>query len=168
MTVAFFLVSSLVSVLLAVFLYRFIERQLAAEVRVQLGDMATIGAAEVEAPGYYRLLNRMGSVGKLPAPLRQLATLGVEHGDDFKEIDAHLQMMRRAEPTLLHYAYILAPTDDPDNPRFVVDADVRRFEALIAEGKPLPPNESISHFAQTYDVSDIPLLKEALKSCTKQ
>src|SRR5262249_46454925 len=80
----------------------------------------------------------------------------------------HLRMIRAAEPQLVHYAYILAPTDDPKKPRFVVDADVLEFEALEAAGKPLPENESISHFGQVYDLGDLPLLEKALTECSPQ
>ena len=160
-TLAFFLVSSLVSVLLAVFLYRFIERQLGAEVRDRLRDMARIGAAEVELPAYQRLVARLGEVGE--AEVAQ-----IEHGDDYRELSAHLHMIRSAEPSLLRYAYLLAPTSDPDHPRFVVDADVLAFDELVSQGKPLPEGESISHFNEPYDVTEIPLLKKALAECREQ
>ena len=51
-------------------------------------------------------------------------------------------MLRRAEPALVRYVYLLAPTDDPDHPRFVVDADVLDFDDGSRRGKPLPKGES--------------------------
>ena len=155
-TIAFFVVSALVSVLLALFLYRFIEKQLAEELRNRLMDMAQIGAAEVETDAYGRLRDQL-------ADLDGARVATVEHSADYKEIYDHLRMLRRAEPALVRYAYLLAPGPDPDHPRFVVDADVLELEA-----KPQPDGESISHFAQPYDVSEIPLLKKALATCSAQ
>jgi len=157
-TIAFFLVSSLVSVVLAVFLYRFIDRQLADDVRDRLSDIAHIGAAEVEMQPYQRLVAQLGT-------LDDAHVLQIEHGDDYRELTTHLGMIRSTEPSLVHYAYLLAPTDDPDHPKFVVDADVLDFERREAAGETLPPG-GISHFNQPYDVSDIPLLKRALAECT--
>ena len=62
----------------------------------------------------------------------------------------------------MQYAYLLAPTDDPDNPQFLVDADVLDYNASSTRGEKLPEGESSSHFNQPYDVADIPLLKKAL------
>ena len=160
-TIAFFLVSSLVSVLLALFLYRFIERQLAEELRNRLRDMAHIGAAEVEIEQYQPLLDKLGS-------LDDAQVSAIEHSADYKEIYSHLRMIRAAEPSLVHYVYILAPTDDPDHPKFVVDADVLDFLGRQARGEPLPEGESISHYNQPYDAKDVPLLKQALAECTVQ
>jgi class 3 adenylate cyclase/HAMP domain-containing protein len=160
-TVAFFLVSSLVSVLLAVFLYRFIERQLGDELRNRLMDMAHLGAAEVEAEPYSRLRAQIGEAD-------DARVAAIEHGPDYKELYDHLRMLRRAEPTLVHYAYLLTPTSDPNNPKFVVDADVVEFDDRVARGEALPEGESISHFNQPFDVSAIPLLRKALTDCTPE
>ena len=160
-TIAFFLVSSLVSVLIALMLYRFIEGQLEAELRSKLLDMAHIGAAEVEPEPYRRLHGQLGE-------LDEAKVAAVEGSADYKAIAAQLQFLRRTEPELMQYAYLLAPTDDPNNPRFVVDADVLDFNARIARGEKLPEGESVSHFALPYDVSGVPLLKKALADCTTQ
>ena len=157
-TLAFFVVSSLVCVVLALVLYRFLALQLEAEARFRLADIARIGAAEVEDAPYRRLA---GKLGDLPPA----AVDAVEHSDDYAQLSAHLGMLRAAEPTIVRYAYLLAPGADPDHPRFVADADVLAYDALVAQGKPLPEGESISHFAQPYDVSQIPLLREALVDC---
>ena len=160
-TIAFFLVSSAVSVLLAVFLYRFIKDQLGTDVRNQLRDLAHLGAAEVELEPYEKLVAQLGT-------LDDAKVAEVEHSPAYKEIYSHLRMVRSVEPALVHYAYLLVPTADPKHPRFVVDADVLEYEALEAAGKPLPENESISHFNSDYDISGLPLLEKALTECTPQ
>ena len=160
-TIAFFLVSSAVSVLLAVFLYRFIKEQLSSEVRERLKDMAHLGAAEVEMGPYQQLVGQLGE-------LDDAKVAAIEQSPAYKEIYAHLRMIRAAEPALVHYAYLLAPTNDPKHPKFVVDADVLDFEGKEKRGEPLPPNESISHFNSDYDITDLPLLEQALNECSGQ
>lgn len=161
-TIAFFLVSSLVSVLLALFLYRFIERQLQAELRSKLLDMAHIGAAEVDLDAYKRLRSQLGEAD-------DARVAAVEESADYRAIYAQLRMIRRTEPELMQYAYLLAPTPgDDNNPRFVVDADVLEYNAKTARGEQLPEGESASHWNLPYDVSTVPLLKKALVECTTQ
>lgn len=161
LTLAFFLVSTLVSLVLAVFLYRFIEAQLTDEVHERLRDIAQIGANEIEIEPYRALRDQLG-------PLDEAHVAAVEQSAPYHEISTHLRMLRAAEPTLVHFVYILAPSADPDHPRFVADADVLELEAKLARGEALPPNEDISHFGQAYDVSKIPLLKRALAECSAQ
>ena len=161
LTIAFFGVSSVLSVLLALFLYRFVERQLKADLRDRLRDIGLIGAHLVDQAAYTRLVFQFGELdeGKVS---------DVEHSHDYRLISSQLRAVRRSEPDLIQYAYLLAPTDDPNNPRFVVDADVLDLRAKLAAGTQLGKNEKISHFNQAYDVSEIPLLKKALADCTRQ
>jgi class 3 adenylate cyclase len=148
-TIAFFLVSSLVSLLLAVFLYRFVEDQLRGELRARLRDITHLASKNIDPAAYQRL---SAQIAELPED--QVAA--IEHSADYKRISDQLNAIRETEPELIRYAYILVATDDPDNPRFVVDADVLGGKV---EG------EELSHFAQAYDVSEIPLLKRALVDC---
>jgi len=161
LTIAFFGVSSLLSVLLALFLYRFVEQQLTIDLRDRLRDITHIGAHVIDMPAYERLA---GQLGELDAT----ATTRVEDSADYRTIYDRLRVIRSAEPTLIQYAYLLAPTDDPDHPRFVVDADVLDLRARLAAGKPLGKSDKISHFGLPYDVSEIPLLKRALAECARQ
>lgn len=149
-TVAFFLVSALVSLLLAVFLYRFVERQLRAELRNRLRNIAAIGSRTIDGPAYERL---RAQVGELPPE----AVTKIEREDaDYALVSEQLNAIRAAEPALIRYVYILVPTDDPDQPRFVVDADV-------LAGAPDDPE--LSHFGHRYDVSKVPVLRAALLEC---
>jgi class 3 adenylate cyclase len=149
-TVAFFLVSSLVSLLLALFLYRFVERQLRGELRTRLRDIAYIGSHSIDLDAYRRLR-------ALTAPeMDEAAVASIEHSPDYKIVYDQLNVIRGTEPELVRYAYILMPTANPDEARFVVDADVLRGSV---------DGEEISHFNQIYDVSTIPLLRRALIEC---
>src|SRR5580765_5242025 len=99
--------------------------------------MSNVGAAEVDQAAYNRLRAQLGTLGMFGDA--QAAV--IEQSDDYKAMYEHLRMMRRAEPDLVHYVYLLAPTDDPDTARFIADADVLEFHALEADGKPLPAGE---------------------------
>lgn len=170
-TLAFFLVSSLVSVLLALVLYRFIERQLAEDLRGKLKDITTIGASGIEVPAYEKLADRLADGDMDAKDVR-----AVEDTAEYHVISDHLRMVRRAEPDLVHYVYILAPTKDPEVARFVVDADVLEFRQLLARGQALPAGEDpdkISDFNLAYPLVDenghhIELLEKALAECTPQ
>jgi len=149
-TVAFFLVSALVSLLLALFLYQFVERQLRTELRNRLRNIATIGSHTVDGPAYERL---RAQVGELPPE----AVTAIERGSaDYQLVSDQLNAIRGAEPELIRYVYILVPTSDPNQPRFVVDADV------LAGA---PDDADLSHFGQAYDVSAVPILRAALAEC---
>ncbi len=162
LTIAFFGVSSLLSVLLALFLYRFVERQLTAEYRDRLRDVTQVGRHAIDLAAYQRLLAKRG-VGEDEIKIGE-----VEHSADYKQISDQLKMIRATEPKLIHFAYLLAPTDDPDKLKFVVDADVLDLRAKLARGEKLGEHEDISHFDQAYEVEDIPLLKQALAECSSQ
>jgi class 3 adenylate cyclase len=82
-----------------------------------------------------------------------------EHASpDYQVLYDQLRLIRSTEPDLIRYAYLLVPTADPNNPRYVADAD-----AIDPDYK-----GEISHFNEPYDVSEIPLLKRALQDCTPE
>jgi class 3 adenylate cyclase len=162
LTIAFFGVSSLLSVLLALFLYRFVERQLTAEYRDRLRDVTQVGRHAIDLAAYKRLLARRGITDD------EARVSEVEHSADYRLISDQLGMIRATEDKLIHFAYLLAPSDNPDKPKFVVDADVLDLRAKLARGEKLGEHEDISHFDQEYEVEEIPLLKQALVNCETQ
>jgi class 3 adenylate cyclase len=161
LTVAFFGVSSLLSVLFALFSYRFVERQLERELRDRLRDIAQLGSRMIALEAYQRLAAQHG---ELAAP--QLDA--IEGSADYRLLSEQLNAIRSTEAALIQYAYLLAPGEDPRQPRFVADADVLALRAKLAAGAPLAEHEQISHFAQPYDVTSFPLLRRALTECTPQ
>ncbi len=160
-TVAFFGISSLVSIVLALFLYRFVETKLGDELSHRLRDITHVGAYAIDA----------ASVSELRAlhdgELDEARVHDVEHGDTYRKLYEQLRMIRRAEAGLIRYAYLLAPSKDPQKPRFIADADVLDLLANIAAGT-APADTEISHFGQAYDVTAVPLLGTALAECTPQ
>lgn len=154
-TIAFFGVSSLVLIVLALFLYRFVERKLESELRDRLRNLTHVGSHAIDIPTYQTLLGKLGQ-------LDDAGVAAAERSDEYKRIYEQLRMIRGAEPDLIHYVYLLTPTDDPDHPKFVVDADV--LELLAKAGE----TEEISHFNEPYPVDELPLLKQALVDCKPQ
>ena len=158
-TIAFFVVSSLVSLLLAFFLYRFIEDHLGDEIHERLKDITQLGTQVVDRPAFARLRAQIGE----PAVLDEARVSEVEHGADYVLVYRQLRRLREVEASkLLRFAYLLVPGADATKPRFVVDADVLDYLAKSARGEQVG---EISHFASVYDAAAIPLLVEALAAC---
>ncbi len=152
-TIAFFLVSSLAAASLGYFLYKFVEHQLRAELQTRLRDVALIGSKIIDKGAYANLAAQIGD------DYDEKNSSSFEHASpDYKVLYDQLRLIRSTEPDLIRYAYLLIPTKDPNNPRYVADAD-----AIDPDYK-----GEISHFNEPYDVSDIPLLKRALEDCTPE
>ena len=158
-TIAFFGVSSLVSVVLALFLYRFVESKLGDELSHRLRDITHVGSHAVDAGAVRELAAQLGG------EVDDAKVHAIEHGETYKRLYDQLRMIRQAEPGLIRYAYLLAPGTDPQKPRFIADADVLELLGKVAAGS-APADTEISHFGQEYDVSGIPLLGKALADCT--
>ena len=152
LTLAFFLVSALVSLVLALVLYRSVQRTLTGELRSRLRDVAYLGARTIDLPAYQRL-RAIAAAAPDPA-----AVTAAEQSSDYRTISDQLGVIRDAEPGLVRYAYLLMPTDDPAVARFVVDADVL---ALVASGS----GDEISHLGEAYDLAALPELRQALATC---
>ncbi|HWU89804.1 MAG TPA: hypothetical protein VN253_21230, partial [Kofleriaceae bacterium] len=129
LTVAFFGVSSLLSVLLALFLYRFVERQLKADLRDRLREVTHLGAHVIDLGAYRTLAGQLGE-------LDDVRIDDIEHSLEYRAVYDQLRVIRSAEPALIQYVYLLAPSGDPAHPRFVADADVLELRARLAAGKP--------------------------------
>src|SRR5262249_49772814 len=116
-------------------------------------DIAHIGSHAVDAGAYARLQSQMRD------GLGDDAVGAVERSADYKIVYDQLNAIRDTEPDLIRYAYLLVPTANPDQARFVVDADVLKGSVN---------DEPLSHFNQIYDMTKIPLLKRALAECVPE
>lgn len=170
LTIAFFGVSSLLSVLFALFSYRFIERQLERDLRARLRDISQLGSRMVSADAYQRLAAQQGLATGPRGGAAASVVDAVETSADYRLLSDQLNAIRQAEASLIQYAYLLAPAptagDPGAPPRFIADADVLALRARVARGEAAV--EEISHFDQPYDVTDFPLLRRALAECTPQ
>lgn len=162
LTIAFFGVSAALSVLFALFLYRFVQRQLEGELRDRLRNIAHLGAHLIDQGTARRLTAELGDSPALPASEVER----VETSADYALLSEQLGAIRQAEPTLIQYAYLLTPSSDPLHPRFLADADVLALRARLAAGEEL--SEQVSHFGQAYDITAFPSLRRALDECSPQ
>lgn len=82
------------------------------------------------------------------------------HSAAFKDIVGRLQRIRGDVPDV-RYAYIMRKTDDPNTLVFVADADMLRSDAELDMNRNgvVDAEEQPSEFGETYDVTDIPMLK---------
>src|SRR4051812_31521327 len=99
LTLAFFLVSALVAVVLALFLYRFAERSLRGELRARQKAVAYLGAQVVDRAAYERL--RPVAVSATD----ESTVAAAEQSSDYRTVSDELNLIRAAEPGLVRYAY---------------------------------------------------------------
>jgi len=164
-TAAFFLVSTLVSLLLAVLLYRFIDHQLEAGLKTRLHDIAQIGAETVDRPAFARLVAQLGAKSE-DADDYAGWVASVEQSPDYARVSAELKGIKDAElkpgthQSVITYVYTLTPKNDPHPGRYVVDADVLQLERDSAD------DDLISHYdSESEDVAKVPTLARAVATC---
>ncbi|CAG1021700.1 adenylate cyclase [Patescibacteria group bacterium] len=139
--------------------YWLLQKSLLDEFRNHLRNIAHIGTATIDIPAVKRL------VEKLNQPLNNSEIKKIEHSSDYYLIDKQLQFIRQSEPKLIQFIYILIPTDNPNNSRFLVDADVLELTAKQANGEKVT-EEDISHFGLEYDISNIESIKQTFLTQT--
>jgi class 3 adenylate cyclase/HAMP domain-containing protein len=136
--------------------YYLINKALHQELKGRIGNIARLGVASLDHSAYKRLVKKInqnhnpGDTGK------------IENSADYLKIYKQLNQIRQIEPALIRYVYLLYPGKKPDEPRFVVDADV--LTLVEEEKKSGETSEEISHFAQVFDISSekMRFMKQAL------
>lgn len=156
--IAFFVVTAAIAFGATGFSYWLLQDSLTQEIRGRLRNIAHIGAASLDLAALERLAAQLEVE---PADPR---VAQVEASADYLRVDRQLQAIRAAEPTLIQYAYVLAPTANPAQARFIVDADVLQAVADLAAGR--KSTEEISHFGLRYDISDKAFIRQAFASGT--
>ena len=139
--------------------YWLLQKSLLEEIRNCLKNIVYIGAVTIDIPATQRLINQLNT-----APLDATRQTEIEHSSDYQLIDNELQIIRKAEPELIQYVYILIPTKDPNNSQFLVDADVLQLTALQEQGKPV--NEEISRFGLDYNIAEMPFIRQVFATQT--
>jgi len=148
--VAFFLHSTLVCVLLAVFLCHFVNERRSADFRARLGGITHLGAKLIDRGAFDELR------AKISKDLDGADARAVERSRAYRKLSEQLNAIRNAEPELVRFVYIVAPTEDPDHPRYVADAD-----ALSPDSNDV----DASSFNKQSPVAAVPGLKRALLDC---
>lgn len=152
----FFLVTALIAFSALGFSYLLLQESLSAEIRGRLRNIAHIGAASIDVAASERLIAKLGE------KLTDDRVAEIERSADYLRLYRQFQSIREAEPSLIHFIYILVPGNNKDEAIFLVDADVLDAVARQAAGKTL--NEEISHFGLSYDITHRSHIKRAFTS----
>lgn len=139
--IAFFIVSSIISIILAVFLYGVLENSLTKELKSKLTDIASLGTEMINMEDYKSLIKKMSPVFDEEESIER-AMYKLNSEDDFtisykelydiqmsnqyQDMVTQLDKIRDSEPELIKYVYILIPTKDENISRFVCDAYMNR------------------------------------------
>lgn len=142
------LIISSVIILSVVFFSLFVSLQsrLFDETADRLKATAVLGAEGVDTEALDFLLSKMGS-DLVPAD-----ALALENSVQYGSISKYLNKIRNTNSTLILYVYILAPGNNSEKARFVVDADTLRLrQTELREGSVA---ETVSGFNLEYDIHD--------------
>jgi class 3 adenylate cyclase len=149
--IAFFVISSLVSLGLAGATYWVLNETLFGELRSRVRNLTSIGSQMVDRGAIARLTSRLA--GGLETPEAK----AIEDSADYALVSRQLNTIRGTDPELVRYAYLFAPTQDENLAFYVVDADVL---ALRASGT---ADADVSHFASSFDLTEFPMARKAVR-----
>jgi class 3 adenylate cyclase/HAMP domain-containing protein len=136
--------------------YRIVKADLMQQLKVRVGDLATIGALSIDRSAMRGLAGE-AQTGMSPSAVRK-----VENSSDYRLISGELNHIRDTDRRLIRYVYTFIPTTDSKTARFVVDADVLPMSTSPADGNQAVSDE-VSHFASTFDIAGFPVAQEALR-----
>ncbi len=150
-TLAFFSIGFIFSAVLGVVAYRSLEDKLFSELRRNVGNITRMGAELVNKDVLGVLIGRQKSVH---SP-KQIDF--VEKSREYRIISDQLNFMRDTDKALIHYVYLVAPTKDPGNAKYLVDADVINLKTTGTA------DDEISHFNSDLDIKPFPVMQKALQ-----
>lgn len=123
-----------------------LQNRLFEETADRLKATAILGAEGINSDDLSTLLAQIGP------DLSSEKALKAESSPEYIRISNYLNKIRSTNSSLILYVYILAPGNNPDKARFVVDADtVRLREEALRDGK---AEGMISGFNLEYDIHD--------------
>jgi class 3 adenylate cyclase/HAMP domain-containing protein len=146
--IAFFVISSLVSLGLAGSTYQMVNRTLFGELRSRVRNLTSVGSLMVNRPALARLVAELES---------DVETRAVEASPDYALVSRQLNQIRDTDKELVRYVYLFAPAGDESAARYVVDADVLSLRASGAA------QEEISSFGKAFDLSEFPIARQAVR-----
>lgn len=148
---AFIVVGFGLSTFLGLAAYKILEEKLFLELRNNVESMTRMGARIVDQAALMRLQEQLSD--ELPrAQIDQ-----IENSSDYKMLSEQLNFIRDTQPDLIRYVYIVAPIHKDGMSRYIIDADVLRDKGHAAD-------EDISHFNEEIDISEFPVMVQALEN----
>ena len=151
-TIAFCLLSALVSVSLGVATYRILNTNLFRELQNRVRDLADTGSLALDRDA----LRRLSAAARPGLPDDRVAAL--ELSPDFRRVSGQLNRLRDTERDLIRFVYTFVPTSDEKTALYLVDADVLQDVASGAA--------EVSHIGSSFDVSQFPVARRAFASRT--
>ncbi len=146
--IAFFVISSLVSLGLAGSTYQMVNRTLFGQLRSRVRNLTSVGSLMVDRPALARLVVELESDVEIRA---------VETSPDYALVSRQLNQIRDTDKDLVRYVYLFAPAGDENAARYVVDADVLSLRASGAA------EDEISSFGTAFDLSEFPIARQAVR-----
>lgn len=152
---AFFLFNAIVSSILSITAYRVLYANMLKEIQGRAVNIVQLGSYLIDKPILKRLINKMSH------GLSEQKVIAVERSDDFKRIMDQLNSIRDIEKSLIHYVYIIRPSDNGENHRYVADADT--FKDLEEAAADPQIDEEIARFNSNFDASPFPVFYKAVR-----
>jgi class 3 adenylate cyclase len=153
--IAFFLFNAVVSAALSITSYRILYSSMFEEIQGRAKDIAQLGGYLLDKPVIKRLIGRMS-----PDMTSQQVD-DVEQSADFKRISDQLNVLRNTESGLIRFAYILRPSENGRDARYVADADT--LSDLKKRGVEQDKVKGISRFNSTVNTSHYPVFQQAVR-----
>jgi class 3 adenylate cyclase len=153
--IAFFLFNAVVSAALSITAYRVLYSSMFEEIQGRAKDIAQLGGYLLDKPVIKRLIGRMS-----PDMTWQQVD-DVEQSADFKSISDQLNILRNTESGLIRFAYILRPSENGRDARYVADADT--LSDLKKRGVEQDKVKGISRFNSAVNTSHYPVFQQAVK-----
>lgn len=140
---------------LSISAYSVLNNNLFTQLQNRVRNIAALGARTVDSTALSALLVKVGS------DLDSASVRAVEATPQYATVSDELNAIRNVEPRLIRYVYLFAPTGNPDEATYVVDADVLQLEKEQGNGQNVSEDD-ISHFNSPFDISTYPVAREAL------
>ncbi|MBN1686705.1 MAG: adenylate/guanylate cyclase domain-containing protein [Spirochaetales bacterium] len=153
---AFFIISSFVSVALSVITFRILSDSLFTGLQDRVRNLSELGSLTLDRAAFRRLVEQVS--GDLTA--EQVAA--VETSEDFRLVSDQLNRIRETDEEVVGYIYTFIPTEEENMALFVVDADLLPGLEARASGEEVP-EEDLTHFASEFDLSEFPVARAALR-----
>ena len=147
----FFFSSLIILVTTTSLLYYFVSKNLKADIIENLESTVDLGSRSIDTDAFKRLTHLISSTKKTDEQIK-----AIEQSVDYKKIHDELNEIRNTKKGLINYVYTLIPTKNPNEARFVVDADVLKLRALNSS------DPDISYFGRIYDIKLFPTVQTAL------
>ena len=174
-SLAFFLISTAVSIGLAIASYAILQNKLIRELQGRALNISGIGSLAVDRAA----LGRLHKIASQSHDLSPARVREIELSADYRLISEQLNRIRDREKRLLRFVYIVMPGANEAEAVYLVDADVleaiespenenetaaeKNADADADADEDEASEDDVSHFASPLDVTEFPVMQRALR-----